>query len=242
MLLVCVVFPTQAHAGFQVFTKIAGYSTFTIDVESSDSVENMKTRVQGLIGASPADMALFYNGQQMFDGTTLEDYSVQMETFITYYPAIRPLIFSEDIQWRGDTTQNVTFSDYAAGALNVTCSEINGTLDLTTADAAHPITLALSTTTFGRAVALQIFDPGIDAIWKLAVTTGGVTGYQTARFVVDTSAFLDAPTTGSFSVVLSPDGMDLDLAYSVVPETSTLGSIAMGGIALLALKWRKTTC
>ena len=228
----------QAQAGFQIFTKIAGYQTFVLDVEASDSVENMKTKVQNLIGASPADMALFYNGQQMFDGNTLQDYSVQMETFITYYPAIRPLMVSGDALWGGDTTQSVIFSDYAAGALNVSSTEIDGSLDLTNAAAAHPITLNLATVTFGRAVALQNFDPGFDASWTLATATGGIIGYQANQFVVNTTSFLDAPATGHFSVVLNPNGTDLDLAYSAVPEPSSVGLLALGGAALLGLRRR----
>lgn len=221
---------TSAHAqsSGQYFTQIAGKPLYVFEYSIFDSVENVKTKLEERTGISPSAMAPFYNGQQMQDGHTLEDYGMITETFIYFYPSLRPTAIVGDVAWGGGTTEDVSFADYEGGALSVSSIEIDGLLDLSGASAFSPITLSLATTTFDVPVALQNFNPAVGATWTLVSTTNGIEGYAPSKFTIDTANFMDAPTQGAFSVALSVDGNSLNLVYAV-PEPSTY-ALAMGAL------------
>lgn len=232
LFLACLAF-TPAHAQFsgQYFTRIAGHPTWTFDYFISDSVENVKTKLQDRTGIDIPAMTLFYNNQQMLDGHTLEDYGMINETFIYVYPSLRPTALVGDVVWEGGTSRLVRFADYAAGALSVSSFEIDGILDLTGLSTFSPITLSLATTTFDVPVALQNFNPAVSAVWALVSTTDGIDGYTPGAFTIDTTGFLSAPSEGQFSVALSENGNTLNLVYAV-PEPSTWALIGVGALLL----------
>ncbi|MEO6053066.1 MAG: ubiquitin-like protein [Chthoniobacterales bacterium] len=239
LFLACLAFtPANAQFSGQFFTKIAGQPTWTIDYFISDSVENAKTKIQDKTGIDIPDMALFYNAQQMLDGHTLEDYGMINETFIYVYPALRPTALVGDVVWEGDTSQSVSFADYAAGALSVSSFEIDGLLDLTGLSTFSPVTLSLATTTFGVPVALQNFNPAVSAVWTWVSTTEGIDGYTPGAFNIDTAGFLSAPSEGQFSIALSENGNNLNLVYAV-PEPSTYALIIVGLLSAIVYLRRR---
>ena len=54
--------------------------TITLDVESSDSIEATKAKVQAKAGVLPEDQRLIYSGKHLDEGRTLADYNVQKES------------------------------------------------------------------------------------------------------------------------------------------------------------------
>lgn len=218
---------SQTSHAIQIYVVDSTYTSQTLEVEPSDSIDNVKQKTQDRTGIDPASQYLYFDGTLLEDGKTLTDYNVQKQSTL---PLVATAAFSSTPL--PNAVWNFGVNDMTAGAgVGWTLWQSSVPVDLSSYGPG-----AITFNVFGYNGLLAGTPAGYDPTSPYSLTfltaAGGISGFSASQFDV-MGTFADRA-----SIVQSGNSLLLQIGASAVPEIdpNRFGSVlalVLGSLGLL---------
>jgi hypothetical protein len=209
--------------GMPIFVLDPTYTTLPLDVDPSDTIENVKTKVQDFAGIDPSSQYLYLGGLLLEDGRTLSDYNILRNSTL---PLVSTGSFTStplpNTLWKFGVNNMVT-----GGGTGWTSWNTAGAIDFSSLGVG-----AITIETYGYIGPIAGTPAGYSSTTSYSlpflVATGGISGFSPSKFAV-TCIFAGKGD-------ISQSGNTLVLNVSAVPEPAS-DVLAALGIVTAAITW-----